>query len=204
MKYVIIGLLLLYWPMQSQNLIVPDCGLIIKKGETVVVDSLIFSCGTTLLLQDDAKLIIKEKIISDKTVTFIHADAGRDTTKSRDYYEKLTKIDENGKIFYDYREPGSVNPQIIFEKCMPKDFVYSAYIDFDPNTPKCEDSTLSVPEVTYSNTDLAEYNCVVYDVLGREIYKGKYKDIPKIYNKVLYIKVFLKDKIYYKKLLIVK
>jgi len=186
----------------SQNLYVPDCGMIVR--EDIVVDSLIFECKTTVLLQDNIILRIKERLVGGNYIHFKYGDKGRDTTKLKSEMTALAHIDEDtGEIHYSYRDVTSVNPKIIFDKCMPERFVYGAYIDFDLNTPICGENALGIKDY-YEDKDLKNYKCIVYGLLGQELYKGKFKDIPIVYDRILFIKVFIDNKgIYYIKKMII-
>ena len=207
MKYLII-IILISFTSYSQDLIVPDCGMTIKHDTTIEVDNLILNCNSTVLLQDNAILIINGEIINNEYLAFKYGDytAANDTIKDRSQLVKLPRTDLDGNIFYDYRDSTAVNPVVIFNMCIPEDLDYGNYININLiDVPICSESNLAIKEHEYSDIELADKQCIIHNFLGQELYKGKFKDRPIIYNIILLIKVQIApNKIYYIKRVTVK
>ena len=173
-------------PIFSQTLEVPDRGMTIEKGETVVIDTL--RNNSTILMQDNSMLIIKE--YSEGTGKIKYGDDG---TFVNDTIE-LVRIDpKTGNPFSDWRTAVDYDPEVIFEKCRTESPLDGPYVTMDMETPICGEDALGV-ELYYTAKELANYNCSVYNLLGQELYKGKYKNVPIIYNVVILIKVYIEDK----------
>ena len=184
-------------PMFSQILEVPECGMVIKKGETIIIDTL--RNNSTILMQDNSMLIIKE--YSEGTGKIKYGDDG---TFENDTIELVRTDPNTGDPFSDWRTADDYDPEVVFEKCRTEDPLDGPYVTMDMETPICGEDALGV-ESYYTAKELANYNCSVYNLLGQELYKGKYKDIPVIYNVVLLIKVYIKNKgIFYIKKITIK
>jgi len=181
----------------AQTLEVPQCGMIIAKGKTVIIDTL--RNNSTILMQDNSVLIIRE--YSEGTGRIKYGDDG---TFLNDTIPLVRTNPITGDPFYDWRTADDYNPEIIFEKCRTENPIDGPYVDANLDIKVCGESALGVKEY-YTTQELANYTCAVYNTLGQELYKGKYKNIPIIYDKILFIKVFIEGKgIFYIKKMIIK
>ena len=133
MKKIILTLFLLIFTVMSysQTLNPPSStvgvGFGVEKGTTIVVDSLDFPDGWILLLQDNATLIIREKV--NGNAVFRYGDVG-DTIPKSELVELPQSL--NGVPYSDWRNATDVNPKIIFEKCIdPTNLFFGPYVDYE-------------------------------------------------------------------------
>ena len=175
-------LLLVSATMTAQNWDI-HCGTetsVVRKDTDTSIDSLRFF-STTLLMQDNAILRIRETAQFDSCATILYGDVGDiDPAIPKFMMTPLprTGFDHNGDpvSWNDYRFVEDVNPRIIFEKCMPEGITFGPYIDVE-FTEMCSDEPLAVAEVVPTEQDLKQMNVIVYNMTGKRLFKGLYKDM---------------------------
>ena len=170
----------------AQVLEVPEKGMIIKKGETIIVDTL--RNNSVILMQDNSMLIVKEYSAGMGRIKY-----GDDGTFENDTIELVRTNPITGEPFSDWRTAVDCDPEVIFEKCRSENIIDGPYVTVNTNVPVCEDTALGIKSY-YSSKELANYSCVVYNVLGQLLFSGKYKEIPTLQDSVLLIQVYIEGK----------
>ena len=160
--------------------------MVIKKGETIIIDTL--KNNSTILMQDNSMLIIKEYSEGIGKIKY-----GDDGTFEHDTVELVRTDPNTGEPFSDWRTADDYDPEVIFEKCRTESPLDGPYVTMNMDIPICGEDALGV-KTYYTARELANYECVVYNILGQTLFLGKYKDMPTLYASVLLIKVYVEGK----------
>jgi len=163
--------LLFSYGTYAQNYTI-ECGKLIKKGVQMKIDTLIQDCYEVLLLQDNSTIEIYKAEINTQMI-LKYGDTGGDTLKGV-VYDTLRQIDIEGKLYYDVRPRGDVNPKVIFWNIEPSpNIVVDAYIDVEYKT----DYDTANGNTDFPESELRKLQSVVYDFSGKTLYKGLYADL---------------------------
>ena len=183
MKNIII-ILLIFLSINSYSQITqgsPEVGVGfgILKGTTVEVETLEFDKGWVLLMQDNSTLVVKEKLIGNGFI--LYGDV--DDLIAKIELEQLPQKDINGNTYYDYRNYSDQNPKIIFEQCVENEsnMFFGPYIDVE--YPENCNYDFCNPD-DYTDKDLLNYNCVIYNFIGQKLYEGKFNGIYNNHGKI--------------------
>lgn len=162
------------------------CGDVIQAGTSVSIDTLVISCFQTLLLQDNATFRVGTVVWdkgpnatwTDEVVRFMYGDigwpeGGPDPTKT---IVEIPREDMDGNTYIDYRYDTDTDPEVIWETCMPTGIIG------DPNVTMtyyelCPDITLGDEEYVLSPENEMLLECVIWNVNGIEMHRGKFSEI---------------------------
>ncbi len=205
---LLILLLLVPYMLYGQLENIPDVGsgIGVEKGTTIVVDSLVFKSGHTLLMQDNSVLIVNDKIIGAGIIQY--GDVGDSKDKSQQVKLPQVGYDVDGKRidYFDYRDSTDVNPKVIFKQCVKgiTQIEFSEYVDVE-YPEGC--TTLNTTAYKY-DLSFKKYQCEIYNTNGQLMYKGKYGDIfyrdiidDKYTGRVLFIRFYIGQSTVVKQLL---
>jgi len=132
----------------------------VEKGTTVVVETLDFSDGWVLLMQDNSTLIVKDKLNGNGIITY--GDVGDNVPKSS--LVEFTQDGPGGTQIPFWRESTDVDPIVIFEKCVdPSNISFGSHITVQsPTAPTIAITspgdilTCSISEILISSTVTSE------------------------------------------------
>jgi len=167
-----------------------QCGDIVQKGTTVTIDTLVITCMQTLLLQDNSTLNVghvewykdENATWEEETARFMYGDVGW-SQDDLDAIASGVKIDSIERyatfddfLYYDKRLETDVDPVVNFLECRPTGIIG------DPNvvinySEYCDDITLDDDEVVVDAETELDLDCVIWDMNGRELHRGRFGDI---------------------------
>ncbi len=174
------------------------CGpeYIIRKDTTV--NNLIFECNKTLLIQDNATLHVRGRIIGEQG-RIVYGDKGWEPgfTPEPSQIDSLQQFDMDGYEYYDKRLKTDVNPRIIVDEgCVPQDLWVGPYVDIDQYE-FCPDLTLGDGEWVIDREFEMNLDCIIWNMNGIEMYRGPFSGIfdgdcgPECLNYLYWNKVLL-------------
>jgi len=204
MKKLLLILLLFSGALYSQQNLELTCGFTVEDGQSLVIDTLSFSCSQVLLMQPNSKITIN-KVVGTGELKIIYGDKyepkfepiiqDNDTIGWNELpLVSLAQRDSDGNEYTDYMKPDDVYGEVTFT-CKPDNVVSGDYV------------TINWGEACYEEIDddliLADemlLECIIYDFNGRLIYSGVFANffvndcstcIPENYNnKILLINFF--------------
>lgn len=163
-----------------------QCGDVIKKGTTVTIDTLVMTCMQTLLLQDNSTLNIghvewfpdENSDWTDETARFMYGDVGWD--ENQDFtnvtIDTIYRQDMDGYAYMDYRLSTDTDPVVNFINCRPTGIIGdpNVFINWDEY---CDDIVLGDEEFVVTPENELDLDCVIWNMLGQELFRGKFRDI---------------------------